>query len=131
MSVTLKSGVTTDIATVDPASKALRVTLYDAAGAVTPPAGTPSATDTNTSVAASASSVTVLAANASRLGASVYNDSTAILYLRLNSAAASTSAFTVQVSPGFYYEFPFRYVGAATGIWASATGSARVSEFTA
>lgn len=140
MSVTLKSGVTTDIATVDVTSKALRVTQYDTTGAVITPLASggsviatpvPSATDTNTTVAASAASVAILAANAARLGASVFNDSTVILYLRLNAGAASTSTYNVQVAPGFYYEFPFRYVGAATGIWASATGNARVAEFTA
>lgn len=88
-----------------------------------------SATATLSNVASSASSVTILAANTSRLGASVYNDSTALLYVKLGTTASSTS-HTVQVTAGAYYEVPFNYTGIITGIWASATGSARVTENT-
>lgn len=88
------------------------------------------ATATLSNVAASASSVTVLALNANRKGATVYNDSTVVCYLKLGSAASSTS-FTVKMQPEAYYEIPFSYTGILTGIWASATGSARVTEVTA
>lgn len=87
------------------------------------------ATGTQTSVAGSASSVTLLAANASRLNASIYNDSTAILYIRCQ-ATASTSNFTVKLFPEGYWEVPKRYTGIIDGIWASATGNARVTEYT-
>src|ERR1043166_7404353 len=53
-------------------------------------------TATLTNVSASASSVAVLAANTSRLGATVHNDSTAALYLKFG-ATASTSSFTVKI----------------------------------
>lgn len=89
-----------------------------------------SSTGTQASVASSATSVTILASNANRLGAAVYNDSTAILYLLLGSGTASNAAYTVQMQAGNYYEVPAFYTGAITGIWASANGNARVTELT-
>lgn len=88
-----------------------------------------SSTGTQTSVSASATTVTVLAANSSRVGAAVYNDSTALLYLKCGATASSTS-HTVQIVAGGYWEAPYGYTGIIDGIWASATGSARVTEFT-
>lgn len=88
------------------------------------------ATGTQTSVAGSASDVTILAANGGRFGATVYNDSSAILYLLLASGTSSSSNYTVQLGAGAYYEVPFNYSGVLKGIWASATGNARVTEFT-
>lgn len=85
---------------------------------------------TTTSVAGSASSVTLLAANANRVAYSVYNDSTAILYLlEDNSAAASSSNYTLQVAPGGMW-INDEYTGKVVGIWASATGNARITERT-
>jgi hypothetical protein len=89
-----------------------------------------SSTATHTNVGGSASSVTVLASNANRLGASVFNDSTAILYLDTTGGTASATNYTVQIGASAYFEMPFGYTGAITGIWASATGSARVVEYT-
>ena len=88
-------------------------------------------TSAGTSVAAATSSTSILAANTARLGATVYNDSTAICYLYLNSGTASTTAFTVQIAAGGYYEVPFTYRGAIKAVWASATGNARITEFSA
>lgn len=90
----------------------------------------PASTGTMASVASSASSVTVLAANAARIGAAVYNDSTQILYLLLvTGGTASSSVYTVQMAAASYYEVPAYYTGALIGIWASANGNARVTEF--
>lgn len=86
-------------------------------------------TGTSSNVAGSASSVTLLAANTARLGATVYNDSTAALYLKLGATASATS-FAVKMQPDAYYEVPFGYYGVVDGIWGSATGSARVTELT-
>lgn len=83
----------------------------------------------NSSVAGSAASVTILASNANRRGATVYNDSTAILYLNLDNSVASTTNYTAQLVAGAYYEVPFGYTGEIRGIWASATGNARITEF--
>lgn len=89
-----------------------------------------SGTATETNVASSATSVTILSANIARLGATIFNDSTQILYLLLGTGPASNSKFTVQLVANAYYELPFKYSGIITGIWASANGNARVEEFT-
>ena len=81
-----------------------------------------------TQVASSASSVTLLAANASRKNAIFYNASTAILYIALTSSAASTSAYTVQVAAGGNWSMPVAWTGQITGIWASANGNAIITE---
>lgn len=83
-----------------------------------------------TSVAGSGSNVTLLAANANRMGATVFNDSTVSLFLKLG-ATASASSFTARLFPQSYYEVPFEYAGIIDGIWESATGNARITELTA
>jgi hypothetical protein len=88
-----------------------------------------STTPGNTSVAASASSVNLLALNSNRLGAAIYNDSSVTLYVKLGTTA-STSSYTVQIAPLGYYEVPYGYTGNIDGIWASATGNARITELT-
>lgn len=92
-------------------------------------------TGTMSSVASSATSVTVLASNASRKGASVYNDSTAILYLAVSATTASATAYTVQLPANAFFELPpcrdgSVFTGQLTGIWASANGNARITEWT-
>lgn len=92
------------------------------------------ATGTLTNVAASASSATVLAANSARIGATVTNDSSSVVYLKFG-ATASTTSYTVVLAgaasaPFSYYEVPAGYTGIIDGIWASATGNARVTEIT-
>lgn len=93
--------------------------------------GSKSTTSSITSVSGSASSVSLLASNANRKGAAFYNDSSAILYLKLG-ATASTTSYTVQLVAGAYYEIPFitPYTGAIDGIWASAAGAVRITELT-
>jgi hypothetical protein len=75
-----------------------------------------------------------LAANRNRKGATITNESTAALYLRLEAAVASLTAYTVVLAgagaaPYAYYEVPFGYTGELRGIWDSATGNARITEF--
>lgn len=89
---------------------------------------------TVTSVNSSATSVTLLAANPRRTAASIYNDSSAVLYLKLG-ATASTSSYSIQIAAGGYYELPATnraisgvYAGVVDGIWASAIGAARITE---
>lgn len=85
-------------------------------------------TATTSSVASSATSVTLLSANSQRIAASVFNDSSAILYLKFGTTA-STSSYKVQIAAGGYYELPQPiYTGRVDGIWASANGNARISE---
>jgi hypothetical protein len=88
----------------------------------------PPASATPGNVPASTSNVTLAAANASRRGLYVYNDSTANLYLKLG-ATASTSSFTVKIPAGGLYELPVPfYRGQVDGIWDAANGNARITE---
>ncbi|MDZ8096785.1 MAG: hypothetical protein RMZ42_33325, partial [Nostoc sp. DedQUE05] len=88
-----------------------------------------SGTSTPTTVASSTSSQTILAANSNRKGATIWNDSTAILYLEFGATAA-TNAFTAKLLAGGYYEVPFHYTGVISGIWSAANGNALVRELT-
>lgn len=103
--------------------------LADSAGALIATQKTAS-TATLSNVSGSASNVTLLSANSARLGASIYNDSTAILYVKFGTTASTTS-FNVKMFPEDYFEVPDGYTGRIDGIWASATGAARMSELTA
>lgn len=78
-------------------------------------------------VAGSATSVTLIASNSARKGATIWNDSSAILYVKFGTTASTTSC-TVKMVADAYFEVPFGYSGIITWIWASATGSARVTE---
>lgn len=77
-------------------------------------------------VAGSATSVTLLASNASRIEATITNDSTADLYVKLG-ATASTTSYTVKLGQDESYVTD-KYTGVIDGIWSSATGNARVTE---
>ena len=85
------------------------------------------ATATESSVAASASSVEVLAANANRISATIRNDSSAVMYLSMGGTASSSSP--IRLGSQDIYELSARYAGAISAIWESATGNARVLEF--
>lgn len=93
-----------------------------------------SVTGTTSQVNSSATAVTVLAANTARVGATIVNDSTAILYLILSSTTPTSAVYTVPLAAkatvGSYYEVPFGYTGIIKGIWASANGTAVVTELT-
>lgn len=85
---------------------------------------------TVSSVSASASAVTLFASTGGENSAAraVFNDSAAVLYIKLGSSA-STSSFTVKVPAGGYYELPAPvYDGVVTGIWSSADGAARCTQ---
>lgn len=83
---------------------------------------------TVTSVPAAATDTELLAANAGRLGAVVFNDADRDLYVKLGTGASLTS-FTRKVPPDGEYQAPPRYVGAVHGIWgASVAGAARITE---
>lgn len=90
----------------------------------------PTGSSTLTNTAGSASNVTLIAANVSRIGAIIYNDSSSALYVKFG-ATASTSSYTYKVSGGGTLEFPEPvYTGIVDGIWDTATGNARVTEIT-
>lgn len=112
----------------------LRVTLASDTSSNTNPllvAEVVATTSAITSVAGSGTTVSLLASNASRKGATFFNESAATLYLKLG-ATASVTSYTVQVPPNGYYEMPFikSYTGAIDGIWSSAAGNVRITELT-
>lgn len=85
------------------------------------------ATPTRSFVNASASSVTLLAANSSRQSASFFNNANVDLYLREDGGTADTTTGWTAIlrANGGYYELPIgadRSItrGAITGIWTSA-----------
>jgi hypothetical protein len=80
-----------------------------------------------TQVAASVTSVVLKASNTSRLGLTIMNDSTSVLYVKFG-ATASTTSYTVKMTAGQYYEMPFGYTGEVDGIWLSAAGNAYITE---
>ena len=81
-------------------------------------------------MAISTSSVTVLAANANRVSATIVNDSIAsVLYIAL-AATATTSAYTTKLLAGDYWELPIAYTGAISAIANLAQGSMRITELT-
>ena len=91
-----------------------------------------------TTVASSATSVTIIANNAKRRGLTITNTSTAILYLNLlGGTATATTAHAIQMAANTRYDLPLLsangntecYTGAITGIWASANGQANVTEW--
>jgi hypothetical protein len=90
-----------------------------------------SGTATVSSVADTSSSTTLLASNANRLGASIQNTSSAVLYIKLGTTA-SASDFTVRLAQYDYYEVPDGYTGRIDGIWASDPndGAAKITELT-
>lgn len=82
---------------------------------------------TVTTVASSATNVTILNESKRRLGFLVYNDSNQKLYLKFG-ATASTSDFTVAIGSDSYYEAPLGYNGRVDGLWASVHGHAHITE---
>jgi hypothetical protein len=83
-----------------------------------------------TSVPASITSVTLLAANAARRQFFINNVSGKILRVAF-AATASTSAYTILIAANGAYESPLNgYTGLITGIWAGTGGTAIITEVT-
>ena len=80
-------------------------------------------------VASSATNTTLFSAIGGVNGRAVFNDSTAVLYLKYGATASATS-YTVQIAAGGFFEFPAPvYGGQVDGIWASANGNARTTQW--
>jgi len=93
----------------------------------------PASTGATTSVASSATVVTLKALNANRKKISIANDSTAILYVLLGAGTVSTTvySFALAAKSGVAFDRTIEgYTGVITGIWASANGFATITEFT-
>jgi len=89
-------------------------------------------TSTRSQVADSATDAQILASNTSRLGAAVYNDSSAILYLGVGTTTVTTSNYTCKLFPNGYFEVPAGFTGELRGLWATDPndGGAKVTELT-
>lgn len=103
-------------------------------GVPVPVEETPSTDGVLTAVPASIAPVTLLAANATRLGFTIRNSSTtAWLYVKssIHGAVVSDTFHTVALGPCGYYEDPYHYVGEVTGVWANGamTGDALITEY--
>ena len=83
-----------------------------------------------TTVAASTTSVSLLASNALRVNMYVVNSSSIGNLFMAFAATASLSSYTIQIPPGGLYEFSnTAYTGAISGIWDNATaGAALITE---
>jgi hypothetical protein len=91
-------------------------------------------TATTSSVSGAATSTVLFAEVEPNLAdiRTIVNDSTAVLYVKFGATASATD-YTAKLNPGAYYEFPRGkdgsiYTGVVHGIWASATGAARLTQ---
>jgi hypothetical protein len=82
-----------------------------------------------TTAAVSLINTELLDANTDREGAIIYNNSNRPMYIKLGSAA-STSSFTVKLGAFDYYEVPSGFTGSIHALWAdaAAAGDARITE---
>lgn len=87
----------------------------------------PTTTSTHTTIVASVTVQTFLAANVNRKGVTLYCLGTTFIKL---GTGATTTVFTIRIAANGYYEVPFSYTGIITGIWSSASGNAIVAELT-
>lgn len=62
-------------------------------------------------------------------GRTIWNDSTATLFVKFGATASATS-YTVQIPAQGYFEFPAPvYAGEVDGIWSAAAGAARLTSW--
>ena|SRR5258708_25392810 len=88
---------------------------------------------TITRVASANTDTLILAANNTRKGMYLFNESTAVLVLSLGvaSGAIGTGPYTVQVGAGAFFELPWpSFIGAIRGQWSAVNGAAQVTELT-
>lgn len=86
---------------------------------------------TQTSVAVTTGAVTILATNHARLGATIHNDSTEVMYVLLSDVDCTTDVYTTSLLADGYYELPYGYTGPVSATWyAPSSGFARVTELT-
>ena len=105
--------------------------LVDGSGVTQPVSGTVTASRAasapTTSVASSATSVTLLALNANRRWASFRNDSTSVAYIAKSGTASASSVYQLEPQGYLYFD---DYTDIVTAIWVSANGFMRIEEGT-
>lgn len=105
------------------------MTPVDAAGSVI--GSSNPTTGTQTTVASQTGTISLLASNTNRKGATIANTDANALYVLLGTGTASATNFTATVAPNGYYEVPYGYTGAIQGAWAAdGAGSALITELT-
>ena len=89
----------------------------------------PSATTAATALvpASVSSSQILMAANPKRANLTIFNDSTANLYIDFTKAATLTD-FAVKIMAGGYYELPINFTGSINGLWDGTNGNARIRD---
>ena len=112
-----------------PASLTVTATrlLVDGSGVTQPVSVSRAASASTTSVASSATSVTLLALNANRRWASFRNDSTSVAYIAKSGTASASSVYQLEPQGYLYFD---DYTGIVTAIWVSANGFMRIEEGT-
>lgn len=80
-----------------------------------------------TSVAANTSSVLLLAANSSRISATIRNDGTKVLFVKKGSGATTDQPIKLEQDDELFFD---DYTGIVHGIWNIANGFARIEETT-
>lgn len=124
----IKASVAGTVAISGPVS--LSAAIPAGTNAIGSVARTPLAANTPVRVPAATASGPLMAANANRRALKLYNESTAILYVK-DGSAASTIDYSVQIGAGGYYEWPVPiYQGVVTGLWVAANGAAQITEGT-
>lgn len=125
-------GRTTSATQVDPTTNANLISYIRGILSTLLDIKTRAGTGTTSQVASGVASVTILAANANRKGASIQNSDANNLFLRCSAAgAASTTVFTIRLAQWDYFEVPAGYTGIIVGIWdVDGAGSAIVTEYT-
>lgn len=84
-------------------------------------------TATRSTVNSGATSVTLLASNANRKGATIVNTDANTLYVSIAGGTATLA--DIPILTGGYYEVPYGITGAITGIWgADGTGVSTIYE---
>jgi hypothetical protein len=92
------------------------------------PSGSGTATTSRPSASTTASAQ-LLAANTSRIGATIWNEGAQELYVKCGTTA-STTDYTVRLAPGSYWETPFNYTGRIDAITSTSTAQSQVTEYT-
>jgi hypothetical protein len=90
-----------------------------------------STTSNVTTVAGATTNTSILAANATRIFASIYNGTNKNMYILCNSGAASTTNYSIVLITGSYWELPVDWTGAVNAVWANGvSGNALITEMT-
>ena len=84
---------------------------------------------TSVNTISTSTTAATITSNSSRKATVIYNDSSAILYLLFGSGTASPTNFTTKLNPNATLQTQSLYTGNISGILASGTGTARVTEF--